>query len=72
MFSVYEKIVHKITRKLYPKLAKYRRKKINNTDFTIISNNCWGGICYEYFGLPKESTTVHIFLLKTISSLCQI
>lgn len=74
MFSVYEKNVHKITRKLYPKLAKYRRKKINNTDFTIISNNCWGGICYEYFGLPKQSPTVGTYFfaedyIKFVSNL---
>lgn len=23
-------------------LSKIRRKKLTNTDFTIISNNCWG------------------------------
>lgn len=74
MFSVYERIRHKIIRKLYPVLAPYRRKKINNTDFTIISNNCWGGICYEYFGLPKDSPTVGTYFfakdyIKFISNL---
>ena len=24
-------------------LADYRRKQLKSTDFTIISNNCWGG-----------------------------
>ena len=24
-------------------LANYRRNKLSNTDFSIISNNCWGG-----------------------------
>lgn len=23
---------------------KLRQKQINNLDFTIISNNCWGGV----------------------------
>lgn len=26
-------------------LAPYRRKLLLGTDFTIISNNCWGGAC---------------------------
>lgn len=58
MYNVWERIVHKIKIKTMPLFAPMRRKKINNTDFTIISNNCWGGICYEYFGLKKNSPTV--------------
>ena len=42
-------------------LSASRRKRLNNTDFTIISNNCWGGVCYEYFGLPKLSPTVGMY-----------
>lgn len=41
-----------------PLLATKRRRRLKNTDFTIISNNCWGGVCYEYFGLPKLSPTI--------------
>ena len=26
--------------------ADYRKKKLKSTDFTIISNNCWGGMIY--------------------------
>ena len=44
-------------------LAQYRRKKLNNTDFTIISNNCWGGMIYESYNLPKESPTVGMFFM---------
>lgn len=51
------------------KLSKYRRKSIANirkkeltgTDFTIISNNCWGGMIYESYNLCKESPTVGLF-----------
>lgn len=74
MFTIYEKIIHKIKQKLVPLFAPYNRKKLNNTDFTIISNNCWGGICYEYFGLPKLSPTVGCYFyaedyIKFISNL---
>lgn len=28
---------------LNPYFAKYRRNKLKNKNFTIVSNNCWGG-----------------------------
>lgn len=43
--------------------APYRRKRLSNTDFTIISNNCWGGVCYDHFGLEKLSPTVGCFIM---------
>lgn len=42
-------------------LAKRRRKRLNNTDFSIICNNCWGGFVYRYFGLPYLSPTVGLY-----------
>ena len=43
--------------------ANYRKKKLKSTDFTIISNNCWGGMIYESYNLPKESPTVGMFFV---------
>lgn len=40
-----------------------RRKQLKFTDFTIISNNCWGGLIYQYFGLPYASPTVGLFIM---------
>ena len=57
-FSVKEKVIRKIKKSFIPLCAKHNQKKLNNLDFTIISNNCWGGVCYEYFNLPKNSPTV--------------
>lgn len=45
--------------------AKYRRKKLENQDFTIISNNCWGGMIYESYNLPKKSPTVGCFFMAS-------
>lgn len=59
--SLWERIWHKLKLKMQPYGAKRRRKRLNNTDFTIISNNCWGGIVYEWFGLKKLSPTVGTF-----------
>ena len=42
--SIMERILHKINIKTVPLLAGFRRKRLNNTDFSIISNNCWGGM----------------------------
>ena len=69
-----ERLLHKIELKTNFLLASVRRKRLNNTDFTIISNNCFGGIVYEYFGLQKLSPTVGCYFfaddyLKFISRL---
>lgn len=57
-----------------PLTWKWRRKKLTICDFTIISNNCWGGTVYESYGLKKASPTVGMFImpadyLKLISNL---
>lgn len=52
--ALYEKIGNKFW-------ADRRRKKLNNTDFTIISNNCWGGSVYRRFGLPYKSPIVGMY-----------
>lgn len=44
-------------------LADYRRKRLKSTDFTIISNNCWGGMIYESYNLPKQTPTVGMFFM---------
>ena len=59
----YETLRLKI-RKYYMKATcKLRRKKINNDDFTIISNNCWGGIIYQSYGLKYNTPTVGLFFM---------
>lgn len=39
------------------------RSELTNDDFTIISNNCWGGMIYESYGLQKLSPTVGLFFM---------
>lgn len=39
----------------------WNRKIIKNRDFTIISNNCWAGRCYQYLGMPYLSPTVGLY-----------
>ena len=56
-----QRLAHRVERDTYPLFGSIRRKCLNNLDFSIISNNCWGGIAYEYYGLPKQSPTVGTF-----------
>lgn len=37
------------------------RRLIKNRDFTLISNNCWGGHAYRYFGRNYTSPTVGLY-----------
>ncbi len=39
------------------------RKHLRNKDFTIISNNCWGGFIYQKYGLPYRTPTVGLYFL---------
>lgn len=51
-------------RKIYINITKkLRGKKIKDKNFTIISNNCWGGVIYESYGLQKQSPTVGLFFM---------
>ena len=42
-------------------LCDIRKNQLNNTDFTIISNNCWGGSVYRRYNLPYTSPTVGLY-----------
>ncbi len=54
----------KFRNKIYlPLTRKNRRKKLRNENFTIISNNCWGGTIYESYGIKKMSPTIGMFIM---------
>lgn len=57
-FSIPEKIIHRAKLHLRPIYRRYYLNKLDNRDFTIISNNCWGGIVYDWLGLEKKSPTI--------------
>lgn len=51
-------------RKKYIKYThKYRVKLLKQKDFTIISNNCWGGFVYQSYGLKYNTPTVGLFIM---------
>lgn len=48
--------------------TKYRcfleRRKLNNKNFCIISNNCWGGFIYQKFGIKYNTPTIGLFIYE--------
>ena len=65
--DIYSPIIARYKTFLCHKLSNYRRnyrrKKLNKTRFTIISNNCWGGGIYERYNLVKQSPTIGLYIL---------
>lgn len=41
------------------------RSELSVDDFTIISNNCWGGMVYESYGMRKLTPTVGMFIMPS-------
>ena len=55
-----------ILRRKYMKMtAPLRKKFVNNDNFTIISNNCWGGFIYQSYQLKYCSPTVGTFFMAS-------
>ena len=54
----------KIRNKVYiPLTRSIKHRRLISSDFTIISNNCWGGTVYEAYNLQKRSPTVGLFFM---------
>ncbi len=62
MKAFLSKLKSKVLRFVTYCLAPIRRRGLTNRDFTIISNNCWGGFIYRRFNLPYRSPFVGLFL----------
>lgn len=39
------------------------RENLKSTDFSIISNNCWGSFTYQKYGIEYKSPTVGLYIL---------
>lgn len=70
-----KKVIKKVYENTLFKLIQLlRRTQLRNKDFTIISNNCWGGHIYQYYGMVYNTPTVGLTFfadeyLKFISNL---
>ena len=57
-------MLKKKLKKIYFKIVgPIKRKKFKCTDFTIISNNCFGGIIYRNNNLPYNTPTAGLFFM---------
>ena len=61
----YEGIRLKVLKFKRIKFAKIRKRKLINKNFTIISNNCWGGMVYESYNIIKNSPTCGLFFMAS-------
>ena len=55
------RILRKFSKYADKLLAKQRKQKLNNCDFSIICNNCWAGYVYRKFALPYLTPTVGLY-----------
>lgn len=58
-------MIRRVREKTNTYFAEGRRKKLHNDSFTIISNNCWAGTVYRYFGLPYLSPTAGLYFFAS-------
>jgi uncharacterized protein (DUF1919 family) len=65
MIELIDKIKGRLTvdirEKTDPYLGKRRQRNLVTKNFTIFSNNCWGGHFYRYFNLPYLSPTIGMY-----------
>lgn len=47
-----------------PFFGPFRRRKIKDLHFTIISNNCWAGHVYRYFSVNYMSPTIGLYFFS--------
>lgn len=56
----------KVRKMIQKHLFKYfYRMQLANRQFTIISNNCWGGFVYKKYGLPYRTPFVGLYLFSS-------
>ena len=56
-----KEILRKFRLKINKCGSSYRNKKLKTKDFSIISNNCYAGIVYQYLGLKYNTPTIGLF-----------
>jgi uncharacterized protein (DUF1919 family) len=62
-YKKYINITKKIKDKLIRFIGNFKKRKFKYTDFTIISNNCFGGIIYRNNNIPFQSPTCGLFIM---------
>lgn len=63
MRKISEALRYKFLFPFRKKTAFFRKIKLYNKNFTIISNNCWGGMVYDSYHIMKQSPTIGLFMM---------
>ena len=59
--EIHKKVNQILGKTIYQPVRRYRNSKLINKDFSIISNNCWGGSIYQKLNLPYTSPTIGLY-----------
>lgn len=54
----------KIKSKIYRIIGPFKRIGLTNKNFSILSNNCWGGIIYRNYALPYLTPTCGLYFFS--------
>ncbi|WP_351089092.1 DUF1919 domain-containing protein [Shewanella sp. S1-49-MNA-CIBAN-0167] len=57
-------IFRNVKRNLEARRGRFLAKKLYRNDFSIISDNCWGGFVYKYFDMTYNSPFVGLFIFS--------
>ena len=61
---IFKKIVKGISVRTRQYIAQTKKRiRLRNQNFTIISNNCWGGLISQKYGLPYRSPTCGLLIM---------
>lgn len=59
-----ERSINSLSQKIKEDIKQRRlRTKLKQREFTLISNNCWGGFIYQKYGLKYRTPTIGLFIL---------
>lgn len=51
-----------LKRRIKKFIAIFYRIKLKNRNFSILSNNCWGGVVYDKYALPYYTPTIGLWI----------
>lgn len=63
MLSVINKISNRVVAKCRFEARRKQIQLIQNKDFTVFSNDCWGAEVYKYLSLPFNTPFIGLFLM---------
>lgn len=57
-------MIFKVKRYCKRLIGSFNKMKLKNREFTIISNNCWGGFVYQKFNIKYNTPFIGLFIFS--------